>query len=361
MFLLASREDPLPSVALEAMSAGTPVVAFEEAGGIGEAIARLGGGACVRLGDAAAMVRVALELVAAASPAAARRLARDSRAAFDFGRYCARLLAIAAPALPTVSVVVPSYDYARHLPMRLASIFAQTLPVHEVIVLDDASSDDSVAVAQATAAAWRRDIVVEARPANSGSVFAQWRRGAELAQGDWLWIAEADDSCEPAFLATLAAAIARARDPVLAFCDSRAMDEAGETTHADYKAYYASAVPGTLARDGVFEGAEFLRTHLAERNLILNASGVLWRRSALLAALRRCEADLKRLRLAGDWRLYAEALARPGAQVAYVAAPLNHHRRHPGSVTARLSPASHAVEIGQVRGAVARLLKARPP
>jgi glycosyltransferase involved in cell wall biosynthesis len=356
-FLLTSREDPLPSVALEAMSAGTPVVAFEETGGVAEVIAHLQGGACVRLGDAAAMAQAMLAVAATGAKQAAR-LAHETAAAFDFPRYCARLLALAAPALHRISVVVPGYNYGRYMPGRLASIFAQSYPVHEVIVLDDASTDDSVAAARATAASWQREIAVDARTRNSGSVFAQWRRAAERATGEWLWIAEADDLCDPLMLARLVDAIGRARDPVLAFCDSRAIDEAGVTICADYKAYYATTAPGMLAADGVFEGVAFLRTHMAERNLILNASGVLWRRSALLGALKRCQADLKRFRLAGDWRLYAEILAQDGVQAVYVAAPLNHHRRHAHSVTARLSQTAHAAEITHMHGVMARLTNA---
>ncbi len=359
VFLLTSREDPLPSVALEAMSAGTPVVAFEETGGIGEVITQLEGGACVRLGDTAGMAN-ALLAVAASGPKHAARLARDTVAVFDFQHYCARLLALAAPSLQRISVAVPSYNYGRYMAGRLASIFAQSYPVHEVIVLDDASTDDSVAVANATALSWQRDIVVDTRPRNSGSVFAQWRRAAERAVGEWLWIAEADDLCDPLMLARLADAIGRARNPVLAFCDSRAIDAAGETMFPDYKAYYARSAPGMLADDAVFDGAAFLRTHLAERNLIMNASGVLFRRSALLVALQRCQADLKRLRLAGDWRLYAEILAQDGVQVAYVAAPLNHHRRHAQSVTAQISQPAHTAEIGYMHAVVTRLAKANP-
>ena len=359
VFLLTSREDPLPSVALEAMSAGTPVVAFEETGGIGEVIAQLDGGACVRLGDAAAMAN-ALLTVAAAAPEHAARLARDTAAAFGFPRYCARLLALAAPALQSISVVVPSYNYGRYMAGRLASIFAQSYPVQEVIVMDDASTDDSLAIARTTALSWQRDIAVDARPRNSGSVFTQWRRAAERAAGEWLWIAEADDLCDPLMLARLADAIGRARNPVLAFCDSRAIGETGETMFPDYKAYYARSAPGLLAADAVFEGAAFLRTHLAERNLIMNASGVLFRRSALLGALQRCQADLKRLRLAGDWRLYAEILAQDGVEVAYVAAPLNHHRRHARSVTAQISQPAHAAEIGYMQDVMTRLVSAGP-
>ena len=358
-FLLTSREDPLPSAALEALSAGVPVVAFDGTGGIGEVLAQLDGGLGVPLGDIAAMAQAALAL-ASVGPYDAARLARDSQAAFAFRPYCARLLAWCAPALPSVSVIVPSYNYARHLPGRLASIFGQSHPVHEVIVLDDASTDGSAAVAASVAASWGRDITLDRRARNSGSVWAQWRRGAEMATGDWVWIAEADDSCDPTLLACLAAALGRARNPVMAFCDSRAIDETGDTLFADYKAYYAESGPGTLAADAVFEGTAFLRTYLTERNLILNASAVLWRRSALLDALDRCAVDLQRLCLAGDWRLYAEVLACEGAQIAYVAAPLNHHRRHAESVTAVLDAAGHVAEIAHMHAVMARLVGADP-
>lgn len=350
VFLLTSREDPLPSAALEAMSAGVPVVAFEETGAIGEVLAQLDGGASVRLGDTAAMARA---MFAAASMGGAQRgrLAKDTAAMFDFNRYCVDLLALALPALASISVAVPGYNYAAYMPGRLASIFAQSHPVREVIVLDDASDDDSVAVARATATSWRRDIVVDVRARNSGSVFAQWRRAAQLATGDWLWIAEADDLCDPLMLTRLVTALGQARTPVMAFCDSQAIDAAGAILSADYKEYYA----GALVADEVFEGSAFLRTHLAERNLILNVSGVLWRRTALIAALRRAQPDLKHLRLAGDWRLYAEILAPPGGQVAYVAAPLNTHRRHGKSVMAQSSPTVHAAEVIHMQRVVARL------
>ncbi len=357
VFLLTSREDPLPSVALESLAAGTPVIAFDDTGGIPGLIARTGGGCSVPLGDAQSMARAALRLAGEATPESRTALAAASRHAFRFDAYGAALLALARPDLPRVSVVVPSCDYGRYMQSRLASIFAQSHPVLEVVVLDDASTDDSLAVAGRTAAAWKRHIHVEAQPRRSGSVFAQWLRAAERATGEWLWIAEADDGAEPGFLSAAAEALARAPGAAFAFTDSRAIGEDGGTLWADHKAYYG---PGVLAADAVFEGAAFLREHLAERNLILNASAVLWRRTDLLAALRRCAPELQRLRVAGDWRVYAEVLAREGAQVAYVARPLNHHRRHGASVTARMSTTAHVAEVARVHAAVARLLGPTP-
>ena len=81
------------------------------------------------------------------------------------------------------------------------------------------------------------------------------------------------------------------------------------------------------------------------KNLILNVSAVVWRRDALLRALDRCEEDLRTFRMAGDWRLYLEVLAEPGARVAYEATPLNVHRRHAESVTHALRADRHIAEI----------------
>ena len=303
------------------------------------------------------MAHAATRLIRESTPASRATLARDSREAFRFEAYSATLLALSQPNLLQVSVVVPSCDYARFMEVRLASIFAQSYPVLEVVMLDDASLDDSVDVACRTAAAWGRHVRVERQDRRSGSVFAQWLRAAETAKGEWLWIAEADDCAEPGFLSAVAEAARRAPRTALAFTDSRAIDERGGVMWADHKAYYGD---GVLATDAVFDGGTFLRQHLSERNLMLNASAVLWRREELLLALRRCEIELRELRVAGDWRVYAEVLAREGAQIAYVARPLNHHRRHDASVTARLDGPAHLAEVARVQAAIARLIGPAP-
>jgi hypothetical protein len=357
VFLLTSREDPLPSVVLEAMAAGLPTIAFEETGGVPDLLRQFDAGQSVLLGDVAAMARAIPLLAAQFDPPRAAALAQASRLAFDFGSYCSDLLALAMPGLQRISVVVPSYNYARYLPQRLASIFAQTYPVHEIIVLDDASTDDSVAVAEATAEAAARRIAVQWNAVNSGSVFHQWRRAAEQAGGDWVWIAEADDLADPLFLATLVAALSGAPNAVMAFCDSASIDGAGRPLARDYQAYYGQTAPGLLRDSAVFDGRQFLASHLSERNHILNVSAVLWRRDALLAALRACETDLATFSVAGDWRIYAEVLSQPGAAVAYVSTPLNTHRRHDDSVTASHGMQAQRTEIARMHQVLAGKLQ----
>lgn len=344
VFLLTSREDPFPSVVLEAMSAGVPTVAFEESGGVPDLLREYDAGCAVPLGDAAEMVRQMRALALRTRPRDRERLAQVARQHFNWDAYADRLLRFAQPGTLRVSVVVPNYNYGRYLAGRLDSVFAQTHPVVEVVVLDDASMDDSEAVAMRSASAAQRVLRWVRNDANSGSVFHQWRRAADLARGEWVWIAEADDQADPELLAALCEALAGAPDAMLAFCDSRAVDGDGAPLWPDHQEYYAGAGAPMLAADGVFEASGFLRDCMAARNLILNVSAVLWRRTALQQALRRCGPDLASFTVAGDWRLYAEALSQ-GGTVAYVARPLNTHRRHAASVTHWLPAKLHLDEV----------------
>ncbi len=358
-FVLTSREDPLPSVVMEALAAGLPVVAFEDSGGIPELLRRHNVGALAPLGDVAALARQVIPLAQACRAAPFAQRARQGRAAarrLRFDHYVGQLLALAQPALRRISVVVPSYNYARYMRQRLASIFAQGHPVLEVIVLDDASTDASVAEARAAAADWNRQVRVVAQAENSGSVFRQWQRAAREARGDWIWIAEADDAADPRLLERLVQALDTAPRAVMAFCDSRAVDGEGATVSDSYKPYYAAAAGGVLEEDGVHEGPAFVQACLAERNLILNASGVLFQRAALRAALARLGDELLGYRVAGDWRLYIELLRQEGAQVAYVAEPLNTHRRHGDSTTHRLAAQQHLGEVARIH----RLIGTQP-
>ncbi len=45
---------------------------------------------------------------------------------------------------PSVAVAIPSYNHARYIEETLKSVFRQTRPPQEVIVIDDGSTDDSV-------------------------------------------------------------------------------------------------------------------------------------------------------------------------------------------------------------------------
>jgi hypothetical protein len=227
----------------------------------------------------------------------------------------------------TVSVLVPSYNHARYLKARLDSIVSQSYRHWEVILLDDGSTDDSLAVASAYGPDRRVRIVRYER--NSGSPFARWRDGLELARGDLVWIAESDDSCDPDFLATLIPAFRRP-DVKLAYANSKVVDARG-VFRGDYAtgSYLAALSPTRWRRDYVVSAQEEINEGLGIQNTVLSISAVVFRKFELIESLERALPDM---RLAGDWLFIAHALL--DGSISYCARPLNHHRRHEASVIA---------------------------
>ncbi|MDE8346505.1 MAG: glycoside hydrolase family 99-like domain-containing protein [Acidocella sp.] len=356
VFALTSREDPYPTVVMEALACGVPVVAFDGAGGIPELLRQERAGRVAQLADTDDFLAQLSSLLDHDKLSRlAPRLTAMARTKFDFGAYVEALLRLGQPALKTVSVAVVNYNYARYLPARLASIFAQTYPVKEILVLDDASTDDSLAVVTTVAGSAKRDVRSIPSTRNSGSPFAAWRRAVTEATGDFIWIAEADDDSTPEFLHRLIEAMSAADGCVLAFTDSRAVDDAGCQIMPNYQSYYFDAGAHGLSRSGWFTADDFARGMLTTRNLIPNVSAVLWRRAALLRALAAAP-DLEDWKLAGDWRLYLAALAGQEGAVVYIAEPLNTHRRHAGGVTQRLAAGAHLAEIERMQTLAAELL-----
>ena len=356
IYALTSREDPLPTVVMEALACGVPCVAFDESGGIPELLRQENAGRIARSEDVDDFLSQMTALLDHEKLTLMRpRLAKMAAQKFDFNAYVDNLLRIAEPRLKRVSVAILNYNYAQYLPERLASVFSQTYPVAEILLLDDASTDTSLAVAANTAAAAGRDIHAIANTKNAG-IFAQWRRAAETAKGEYLWLCEADDTADPRFLSRLLEACANTEAPLMAFTDSRAVDDAGQQIMPDYQSYYFASGAQDLAAYGIWNARDFAAANLALRNLIPNVSAVLWRRDALLKALDAVP-DITSWQLAGDWRVYLALLTGQKGEIVYVATPLNTHRRHAGGITKRLSAAAHMAEIERMHGIAAKVLK----
>ena len=355
ILFLSSRDDAFPSTVIEALSAGLPVVGFEGRTGTGELIAD--SGQLVSSYDIAAAVKALRSLADSASPAADAESAERRRSLvetrFRFDDYAFSLLERLYPHTRRVSVIVPTYNYGRYLNDRLASIFEQTHPVFEIIVLDDASTDDTQPILEAIAAETGREFEVVRRSTNAGAIARQWLDGVRAARSDLVWIAEADDLSQPTFLERMVGVFDGA-SPAMAFCDSAQIDAEGNRIGESYRSYLEQGTDVRFDADFTMPGDEFLERLMSVRNPVLNASAVLFRRDHLLEVLERDSDELSTYRFAFDWHLYTE-LCRLG-DVSFVASSLNVHRRHAGGATLGSRASDHIAEIARVQGHVRELL-----
>jgi len=107
------------------------------------------------------------------------------------------------------SVIIPAYNAAATVSRAIDSVRAQSSPAHEIIVVDDGSSDETALVAGRY-----HDAVKVIRQVNCG-VAAARNAGARAASGDWLAFLDADDWYSPDRLKLHAEWIET--DPMLAF------------------------------------------------------------------------------------------------------------------------------------------------
>lgn len=118
---------------------------------------------------------------------------------------------------PSVSIVVPAYNAAAHLPACVACIRAQAQADLEIIVADDGSTDATAAVLAGLAAqAPDLRIVSHADRGNHG-VAATRNRAMAFAKGQYLWFVDADDRLRPGAIAMLLAAARAGNADVVAF------------------------------------------------------------------------------------------------------------------------------------------------
>jgi hypothetical protein len=106
------------------------------------------------------------------------------------------------PPLPRVSVLIPCHNYARYLPRCVASAIEQQGVDVDVLIVDDASTDDSAEVGTRLARADSR-IRVIAHEQNQGHI-ATFNEGLFALEGNYLTLVSADDVLTPGSLARAA-------------------------------------------------------------------------------------------------------------------------------------------------------------
>ena len=131
---------------------------------------------------------------------------------------------------------------------------------------------------------------------NSGNPFVQWAKGLEAATGDLIWIAEADDYCEPTLLETLAHEL-RDDKVVMAWCDSIMVDDAGRSNLRAVQGRFANRTGIDWSIGFRMPGHQLVNDCLFVENVVPNASAVLFRRDAVSFSL----SQIEKFRFSGDW------------------------------------------------------------
>lgn len=223
--------------------------------------------------------------------------------------------------MPKVSVIIPNYNHAAYLPERIESVLNQSFTDFELIILDDKSPDNSREVINSYASL-HPNIKTVFNTKNSGSTFAQWNKGAQMATGEYLWFAESDDYCDPALLEKLVPLLDNNPNAGIAYAQTYLVDEESHILNSYSKnlefIYKTNAWEHDFIKPGKEVGKEWLYFH----NPIPNASGALIRKSVYMD-IGMAET---RMKLNGDWFLYAKILTH--SDLAFCAEHLNFFRVH---------------------------------
>ena len=344
VYALTSREDPFPSVILESDEVGVPVVAFEKTTGAQEFILEQGG--CIaKAFDIDAFSDAVLFLLEED-----RALKATNHKSLSIKEYALDIM-WHLNGLKRVSVIVPNYNYAHLIEKRLDSICNQSYPIYELIILDDASTDDSVKIIKDYLAEKNIEASVIVNTLNSASVFRQWEKGAALAKGDLVWIAEADDLSELDFLEKLVSGF-QDKDLSMAFCQSKKINQDGGVIAENYFDY-TDDVSNRWHKDYMVNGVSEISEALCVKNTIPNVSAVVFEKNALIRSINKLGKLLFEYSVAGDYLVYLNVLTT--GKIAFFSDALNLHCCHEESVTRSLGMKRHIEEILKVQKIAAKL------
>lgn len=164
----------------------------------------------------------------------------------------------------TFSVLTPAYQSARFVGQAVSTALGQTVPPHEVIVVDDGSTDELDAALSPFV-----DRIQLVRQANAGPGAAR-NTALGRATGDWVVLLDADDYWAPTRLERIADHIASDPGCSIVATDATIVDSAGSPRGRWYRDKYRFPGPdddqrtAILRESFVFPGAAARRDRLSE-------------------------------------------------------------------------------------------------
>jgi glycosyltransferase involved in cell wall biosynthesis len=213
--------------------------------------------------------------------------------------------------MPRVSVIMPCFNHGSFLWESAKSILNQTEEDIELLLIDDASADNSWEVIREITLSDSRCRPIQ-HAHNQGASKSR-NDGILEANGNFIAFCDADDIWEPEKLQVQLKTMELAPSCDVAYCDSNIIDKDGSPTGALFS---EMAPPPDVASGWIFDS-------LLVRNFI-NTQTVLIRKSAIVNPAMRFD---ERIKWVEDWWYWIQ-LAR-NHQFVYTNKPLARYRVHP--------------------------------
>ncbi len=215
---------------------------------------------------------------------------------------------------PVVSVITPAYNVAPYIGQCIESMQAQTLSDWEMIIVDDASTDDTVAEVQKYLGDTRIRLLCNAQNLGPGGTR---NRALEAAQGEWVAVLDADDWIAPERLETLVNFAESQRADMVAdlqvyWTEWGSVYQVGWATHAT-----PPRTPRAYTLDAI------IRAHPSAKPVI--------RRAFLEQKQIRYQTTM---RIAEDYALFVEILLK-GGRFVLLPQPMYYYRVRPGTTVSR--------------------------
>lgn len=252
-----------------------------------------------------------------------------------------------------ISVVIPNYNYEKFMLQRLYSILYQTTKISEIIILDDCSVDNSRKLIDEIEKKLNKYIKIKKiyNEKNSGSAFKQWQKGFTNAEGDYVWIAEADDYSDKTFLKTVTKPLEKYNDIKISYLDTAFIDKDGYIITRSIKPEIDLLNTGHWDNDFVSNGLDEINKYAYLNCTIANVSSVLFKNGDYLSYFK----ESGKFKQAGDWLFYVNIMK--DGKIAYTNKAINYYRVHGDNVTSVTKKQAHFDEIVKIHKKISENIK----
>ncbi len=203
----------------------------------------------------------------------------------------------ALPEAPLVSVIVPSYNQGRFIGDTIESILAQSYQNFEIVVVDGASTDETLDVLDRFRHEPRLRVLSEPDQGVADAV----NKGFQLARGEVLAIQSSDDCYEPGAFEVAVQALHSPDCPAIAYGEVTRVDASGRALSRSHLSPY-SLEAWLTKRTYIPQPASFFRRDLMQRiggwdSAYYNADTEFWLRLLWQAPVHKLDQVLARRRM----------------------------------------------------------------